>query len=206
MPETVTKLHKNSPHNFALDIPYGTLKLLNNVISKFPSTDEARPVLTCVHVTTNVLGRLRFEATDSHRLVQLDSNISCDNEQLDITIPWSWVQRVMPSMIHRRSPVELNVAERGITMRNGDETFTIMHSQGDPYPSFDNIIGEVPENPNLDPCAFKPAYLRDLGNLLLDATHVQLWVMKDLRPMIVKFHHGPLDSSGIAALMPIRVP
>lgn len=200
---TVTQLRPTDSHQLGLELPYGTLKQIDKAIGKFPSTDEHAITLTLVHITV-VNGRLRFEASDSYRLVQFDTSITVDHTELDVTVPWAWLQRTMRACTHRASPVQLQIEPQEITVRNGPHTFQVRHTQGVNYPNIASII-EVPEQTNLDPVAFDPNRLRDVADLLLDADHIQLWQMLKLKPLIVKFKISALSATGVAALMPIRV-
>lgn len=203
MPADIITLAPANPNTLRLDRPYGWFKDLDRVIGKFPSTDEARPLLGCVHICT-IDGKLRFEATDSYRLIQLDTEIVHDDRSLDLTVPWAWMQRVLRACSYRASFVTLSIDASSVIVTNNLDTFSVSHAQGSTFPPFKHLV-DVPELPQLEPAAFNPLLLHDLTTALVQAERIQLWQMTAMKPLMVKVKYERLGANGVAALMPVRV-
>ena len=129
-----------------VEIPWKNLAALASVSASCAS-DDARPILTAVHLTSEE-GRIVATATDSYSLAVVDvadGGISWDHEPLDVLIPAAWLNQTVRALKVTRyplRPVMLSVVGETVTLST-DDTVLSTRVQAGTYHTVRHLIPAV---------------------------------------------------------------
>ncbi len=113
-------------------------------VSASCASDDARPILTAVHLTSED-HRLVATATDSYSMAVVDvadGGISSDHAPLDVLIPAAWLTQAVRALKVSRFPMRgltLSVTGETVTLSDGDTTLTTLVQAGE-YPKVRHLI------------------------------------------------------------------
>ena len=122
-----------------IELSWSTLVRLASITAS-ASDDDARPILTNVHVIESG-GKLQLDATDSYTLARFVTEIDAP-QGLDVLIPAKWlVTAVKQTKVTRAPETTLTISFTGdnVTISNRDVTLTSAVGWGT-FPSVDQLI------------------------------------------------------------------
>jgi hypothetical protein len=188
-----------------VELAYGRWVELHQLLKNFVSNDESRGVLTAVRIV-NHDGHLRFQATDSYKLLDLHTRFETSSP-VEVLVPWMWIGAMLRIIRARSLFVRLTVDNGRVTLSNGDETFSCAWEHADQaFPNVDNLVNVTPAV-QLEAAAFDPLNLHVLTDALIRMNGtIQLVQMTKLKPTIVAIRAVDGDYYGHAVLMPVRLP
>jgi DNA polymerase III sliding clamp (beta) subunit (PCNA family) len=142
-------------------------------VSACAATDDARPLLTCVHLFTRD-GVLVAEATDSYSLARATLGTVTKGESipsaLDVLIPAKWLRATLKSLKITREPYQvLTLTVEGpehrqtVALSNIDATIATLAISGN-YPKVDHLIPDDGAYSELG--AFCPQFIARMADIL----------------------------------------
>lgn len=169
------------------------------------SKDDARMVLTAVHVRAN--GTLRLEATDSYRLHILDSTDTLP--EVDVLVPAAFLMKHLPKRIGLTECLTLTFHDGRFTIAFDDETYSCRLVGGD-YVNTNQIEAMIadPEDGHEPVKAYNPRLLVDVfkaAYMVSDYHPVRVTAGLDpLKP--TRFEQQSNGAKLTMVLMPVKVP
>lgn len=136
----MTMTETNEVTTTVLEMTWTELAQVASIVAS-ASTDEARPILTKVHLTSEN-GKLQAIATDSFTLAIISTEVVAP-EGLDVLVPAKWLVSVVKQLKITRAPnvtVTLSFTGENLTASNGETTVSTVLIDAGLYPQVLRLV------------------------------------------------------------------
>ncbi len=176
-PEDFPRFPEVSPNQQCV-LPCAPICEVIKQVSRAVSTDETRPVLTGVLVSTTEKA-IRMVATDSYRLAMREVGIERSaEEELKVLIPARTLDELVRILPEKAKDVTLGVSENQAVFTFGDTTFVSRLIEGQ-FPNYEQLL----------PANYETRIVSDKEAFIAAAKRVSLFALHS-SPMRILFEEG----------------